>query len=89
MTKRVKLIVASVVLCAVAGSPAQANSMRCGTHLITGGDRSSPGKYEVLRRCGEPTDRYGNTWVYKRSGATHVLRFTNEGQLNYIERGKS
>lgn len=86
MTKKVKLIVASVVLCAVAGNPALANSMRCGTHLITGGDRASPGMYEVLRRCGEPTDRYGDTWVYKKRGVTNVLRFSSDGQLHYIQK---
>ena len=41
----------------------------------------------VLARYSEPADRYGNTWVYRKSGAVHVLRFTREGQLNYIEKG--
>lgn len=88
MNCKLKLMVASTVVFAFASNPVLANSMRCGTHLITGGDpRSSPGKYEVLRRCGEPTDRYGNTWIYRKSGVINVLRFTNEGQLNYIEKG--
>ncbi len=87
MTCKLKLIIAALGVCVAATNPALANSMRCGTHLITGNMRDSPGMYEVLRRCGEPTDRYGNTWVYKKRGATHVLRFTNEGQLNYIEKG--
>ncbi len=88
MSYKLKLIIASVVVCASASNPALANSMRCGTHLITGGDsRSSPGMYEVLRRCGEPTDRYGDTWVYKRRGVTNVLRFSSEGQLRYIQKG--
>ena len=86
MTNKLKLIIASVVLCAIAGNPALANSMRCGTHLITGGDTGSPGKYEILKRCGEPTARYGNTWVYKKRGVANVLRFTSEGQLNYIQK---
>ena len=88
MTYKLKLLITSVVVCAFASNSALANSMRCGTHLITGGDpRSSPGKYEVLRRCGEPNDRYGDTWIYKSRGATHVLRFTSEGQLHYIQKG--
>ncbi len=88
MTSKLKLIIASVVVCVFASNPALAYSMRCGTHLISGGDpRSSPGMYEVLRRCGEQTDRYGNTWVYRKGGVVNVLRFTNEGQLNYIEKG--
>ena len=86
MTNKLKLITASVVFCAIAGNPALANSMRCGTHLITGGDTGSPGKYEVLKRCGEPKARYGDTWVYESRGVTNVLRFTSDGQLNYIQK---
>jgi hypothetical protein len=42
MTNKLKLITASVVFCAIAGNPALANSMRCGTHLITGSESGSP-----------------------------------------------
>ena len=87
MTLKLQLTIAAVGVCVAAFNPALANTMRCGTHLITGAKRDSPGMYEVLRRCGEPTDRYGNTWVYKKRGSTHVLRFTSDGQLNYIESG--
>ncbi len=38
-----------------------AGSMRCGSHLITDGGRYGPGTYEVLKRCGEPTFRQGNS----------------------------
>ena len=46
--------------------PVQAGSMRCGQHTISDGGRTGPGTYEVLKRCGEPTARQGNTWVYEK-----------------------
>jgi len=59
--------------------------MRCGTHLITAGEFSGPGKYEVLKRCGEPDERYCDTWIYKNSGLTKTLVFTQDGRLKRIE----
>ncbi len=51
----------SLVGCAVLGlivaMPASAASMRCGSHIIQDGVRDGPGKYEVLKKCGEPTER--------------------------------
>ncbi len=86
MTNKIKLIIASVFVSIFLSQAALAGTMRCGTHLVTGGDRDSPGQYEVLKRCGEPTERYGDTWVYQKRGATHVLRFSSEGQLRYIQK---
>jgi hypothetical protein len=41
--------------------------------------------YEVLKKCGKPTERYGNTWIYVRSGKPpRVLRFNDAGQLETI-----
>ena len=85
MTNKIKLITASVVFCAIAGNPALANSMRCGTHLITGGDTGSPGKYEILKRCGEPKARYGNTWVYEKGSSKRVVHFNSAGAVTRIE----
>ena len=86
MIRKLKLIIAALVISTVITESAMAiGSMRCGTHIITSGMSDSPGKYEVLKRCGEPTARDGDTWVYKRSSSiTKVVRFSN-GQLLSIE----
>ncbi|MCP3688148.1 MAG: DUF2845 domain-containing protein [Gammaproteobacteria bacterium] len=66
--------------------PAFATSMRCGTHIVTAGMRDSPGMYEVLKRCGEPFDRYGGTWVYKQSSSvSRYVTFSSDGRLLSIE----
>jgi len=63
-----------------------AASMRCGTHIVSDGQRTGMGKYEVLKRCGEPTERFGNTWVYDRPGQLkRTLRFSPDGRLSKIE----
>ncbi len=86
MTLKQKLIIASVFLSAITIEPALANSMRCGTHIVTAGMRDSPGMYEVLKRCGEPTTRYGKTWIYKRSSSvSRVITFSDNGQIRSIE----
>ncbi len=88
MTSKHKLIIASAFLSLFALQSASANSIRCGTHIITAGDRDSPGQYEVLKRCGEPKARYGNTWIYQKgaSSVTNVLRFSSDGQLYAIQK---
>lgn len=87
MTSKLKLIVATFLLSIVFIEPVLATgSMRCGTHVISAGYRDSPGKYEVLKRCGEPKARYGDTWVYEKSSSvSRVLRFTSDGQIKSIE----
>ena len=61
-------------------------SMRCGTHIISVGGRRGPGKYEVLKKCGEPTARTGNSWVYEQpGGATRVVVFDPSGSLTRID----
>ena len=65
---------------------AEARSMRCGTHVISTGQRSSPGMYEVLKRCGEPKARYGNTWIYEKSSSvSYKVTFSSNGQIQSIE----
>lgn len=82
-----KLIVASVFLLSnLMVEPAFASgSMRCGTHIISSGERRGPDKYEVLKKCGEPTNRAGNSWTYKQSGgATRVVVFDQSGRVSRI-----
>ena len=82
MTNRFKLLVAALVLfTGSVGTAIAEGSMSCGTHIISAGQDESPGSYEVLKRCGEPTYRQGNTWVYERSGIEHKIRFDSNGNI--------
>ena len=80
-----KLIVVSVFLWTLMPEPALADSMRCGTHIISSGGLHGPGKYEVLKKCGEPTARSGDTWVYDMPGGMkYVVVFDASGYVARI-----
>jgi len=65
---------------------AAVGSMRCGTHIISCGQGKDPGQYEVLKRCGEPTVRQGNTWIYEKSSSVaRRIRFDGNGMVSAIE----
>jgi len=67
-------------------SMASDRSIRCGTHLIYGGGgKVSAGKYEVLKKCGEPESKNGDTWIYEQGSMLRVLIFNYEGRLDRIE----
>ncbi len=86
MTYKSKLIVASVFLLTLMLKSALADSVRCGSHIISSGERHGTDKYEVLKKCGEPTIRAGNTWVYDKPGGTKtVVVFDASGKLSRIE----
>ena len=59
-------------------------SMRCGTHIISSDPSLPTGKYDVLKRCGEPTVRYGDAWIYEKGSVKHTLTFTSGGRLKDI-----
>ena len=62
-----------------------AGSMKCGQHIISDGGRTGPGKYEVLKRCGEPAFQQGNTWVYERGEKRRVaVVFKDNGEISSI-----
>ena len=87
MISKSKWVVASVFLLSnLMVEPAFAvGSMRCGTHIISSGERSGTGKYEVLKKCGEPASRSGNTWIYELTGgARRVVVFDSDGRLMRI-----
>jgi len=86
MTTRIKLcITTALAAAALISTAAQATSMRCGSHIISGEQRHGIGRYEVLKRCGEPTERYGDTWIYDEPGKDRrVLRFGPDGTLSDI-----
>ncbi len=70
------------VVCQVGQASAATGAIRCGNHMIFDGGRNGPGKYEVVKMCGEPTERIGNTWIYDRPGrGKQILRFDDAGQL--------
>lgn len=81
-------IVASVILLSalLMELALAADSIRCGTHIITAGGRHGPGKYEVLKKCGEPTARSGDTWIYEQhGGARRSVVFDASGNLARID----
>jgi len=62
-----------------------AGSIKCGQHIISDGGRTGPGTYEVLKRCGEPTFRQGNTWVYVRGEKMRaIVVFKDNGEIASI-----
>ena len=82
MTNMFKLVGVSLFLTVGFFQPASASSMKCGTHIISSGQGNSPGQYEVLKRCGEPTIRQGNTWIYERSSSvSRQIRFDRNGDI--------
>ena len=75
-----------ILLTAVTQSLASDRSIRCGTYLIYGGGGStSAGMYEVLKKCGEPETKYGDTWIYIQGSMRRILTFNYEGRLLRIE----
>ena len=86
MNCTLKWIVASVILLSMLLiQTALAGSMRCGSHIISTGGLHGPGKYEVLKKCGEPTVRSGDTWIYdKPGGVKYVVVFDAAGYLARI-----
>ncbi len=90
-TKIAPVAAAGLVLALVAiQSVASDRSIRCGTHLIYGGGgKDSAGMYEVLKKCGEPEAKYGDTWIYVQGSMRRILTFNYEGKLLRIESERS
>ena len=91
MNRILWLLVLLVGLTMLLPQTAYANgSMRCGTHVIAGGMRDGPDKYEVLKKCGEPEVRGVFTWTYRMpNGTSRVVHFDHSGRLSRIEQGSS
>ncbi len=80
-----RLVIGASLLALFVQASVASESMRCGTHVIQGSERVGISKFAVVERCGEPTARYGNHWVYARPGMrTKVLRFGSNGQLQAV-----
>ena len=41
--------------------------------------------YEVLKKCGEPEEKYGDTWIYVQWSMRRILTFNWEGKVLHIE----
>ena len=85
MNGRVVFVTLALMLCLAAQAIASDSSMRCGTYLIQAGGFDSPGMYEVLKKCGEPEAKNGNTWIYIQRNMRRILTFNFEGRLMRIE----
>jgi len=59
-----------------------ANSIRCGTHIIEDGGEHPPTMTEVIKKCGEPTSREWGQLIYRHHGKR--LDFDSEGRLQVI-----
>ena len=87
MMNKVSLFISTLVsgFLFMAGQAA-AGYLSCGAHIIEDGQREGPGKYEVAKKCGRPTEQFGNTWVYDRPGQSKkILRFNDSGQLISVD----
>ncbi len=81
-----RLTIALILTLFAIQSMASDRSMRCGTYLIhAGGGKDSAGMYEVLKKCGEPEAKNGNTWIYLQGSMRRILTFNFEGRLARIE----
>jgi len=86
MISKHKWIIAAFSLATLMPVAAVADgSMRCGSHIISAGERNGAGKYEVLKKCGEPSARSGDTWTYEQSGgARRIVVFDPSGRVSRI-----
>lgn len=85
MMKRVsmwKTIAAAFLIFAV--QPVVAGSIQCGQSYIQDSERRPSGKYEVLKKCGEPTHKQGNVWIYERGGSKREVIFDDSGGVSSI-----
>ncbi len=80
------LAVGAAFLCAAVGATSSlATDLRCGQYIIQASNGAID--YEVLEKCGEPTVRYIDRWIYDRrsqDGTIITLRFAG-GKVTSIE----
>ncbi|MFH0341108.1 MAG: hypothetical protein ACHBNF_03050 [Chromatiales bacterium] len=67
---------------------AQAGSMTFGQAIITDDQLDGQVTQQILDKCGQPTSKDGDNWLYDRSDVgqgIYVLHFNDSGQLDSIE----
>lgn len=82
--RAVKYLIVALILWAP-GPAVRADEVdviQCGTYLIHVGDQ----EYDVLRKCGEPTYREGDRWIYDKGPAEfpRVIQMDG-GEVTYME----
>jgi len=85
MSKTHMIILLLTLTAAFFSQSATAKSIRCGIHVISDAQRNGPNKFEVLKKCGEPTSRQGDVFIYTRSGKPVELYFNAQGMLTSIK----
>jgi len=66
----------------------KADSMRCGSHVIEDGELQNIVTIDdVLKKCGQPSSREGNTLYYEKKGKRLV--FDTAGRLMSIQDTKT
>lgn len=87
MSQRILWATIAIVLALAAASTfASDRSIRCGTHLVYGGGgKNAADMYEVLKKCGEPAEKMGLSWIYIQGNSTRTLTFDYNGKLQIIE----
>ena len=75
-----------VVFGVLAAITVLADGMRCGNSLVEIGDT----EYEVIRKCGQPSYKNANQWIYDRGPGRFIkiLNFGN-GKLLFIDETQS
>ena len=69
-----------LVVTLLLASSANADSIRCGSHVIQdGGLENIPTMKEVIQKCGQPSSWEGQKLYYKEKGKR--LDFDSEGRL--------
>jgi hypothetical protein len=58
--------------------------MRCGSAVISDGKKHKVSMAEVLKRCGQPYDKYGNQWLYVRGDAVYRIYFNAQSNVSRI-----
>lgn len=76
LTKTALLAVTTLLF----ASSANADAIRCGSHVIEAGDiHEAVTMQEVLKKCGQPSSRKGSVLYYKKKGKR--LDFDTSGNL--------
>ena len=91
VSKRIAVIVIGLTVClGTSSAQASGGSMRCGTNLVyAGGGPDSSLMYEVLKKCGQPEAKLGNSWVYVQGSMERILMFNSAGRLHKIESNRN
>ena len=88
-TKLISLLISTVVILVLTYTGVAFASMKCGTHLITAGQRQGLSKIEVEKRCGAPYEKSGNRWLYVKRNTVYRLQFNENTGLIAIHREMS